>query len=56
VNHHLEEALHLFFPKARSRWGLLTRIAAKLAAFNLAILLNRLFGRGDFAVATLFSW
>lgn len=55
VNGHLEEALHLLFPKARSRWGLLTRIAAKLLAFNLAILINRLFGRDDFAVATLFS-
>lgn len=55
VNGHLEAAFHLLFPLARGRWGLLARVAAKLVAFNLAILINRLFGRPDFAVATLFS-
>jgi hypothetical protein len=29
------------------------RVAAKVAAYNLGILLNRLFGRPDFAFATL---
>jgi hypothetical protein len=29
------------------------RVAAKVAAYNLAILLTRLFGRPDFAFATL---
>ncbi len=56
VNGHLEEALHLPFPRARSTWGLLTRVAAKLAAFNLGIWLNRLFDRPDFAHATLFDY
>jgi len=55
VNGALEEALHLPFPLARSRWGLLTRVAAKLVAFNLGIWLNRFFGRPDFAVASLFN-
>ncbi len=55
VNSHLENVFHLPFPLARTRWGLLTRVAAKLAAFNLGIWINRLFGREDFALATLFS-
>lgn len=56
VNGQLEDALHLLFPRARSRWGLLSRIAAKLVALNVGIWLNRLFGRPDFAHATLFSF
>ncbi len=55
VNSHLEAALHLAFPLARCRWGLLARVAAKLAAFNAALLINRSFDRPAFAVATLFS-
>jgi hypothetical protein len=54
VNQHLTEDFHLPFPRARSRWGLLSRIAAKLAACNLGIWLNRQFGRPDFALASLF--
>lgn len=54
VNQHLSDDLHLPFPRARSCWGLLSRIAAKLAACNLGIWLNRQFGRPDFALATLF--
>lgn len=55
VNECLGHRLHRFFPGARSAWGLLTRVGAKLAAFNLAIQLNRLFGRRDLAIATLFD-
>ena len=55
INEHLEHVFGLHFPKARSKWGLLTRVAAKLAALNLGIWLNRLFGRPDFAFATLFN-
>lgn len=55
VNGHLEQVFSLPFPKARSKWGLLTRVAAKLAALNLGIWLNRHFGRPDFALATLFN-
>lgn len=36
-------------PKTHTSWGLLTRVAA----YNLGILMNWLFGRPDFAFATL---
>ena len=42
-------------PAARSRWGLYTRLAAKVAAFSLGIFLNRQFGRPLHALATLLS-
>lgn len=47
------DSFGLQFPRAHTRWGLLTRIAAKLAAYNLGILMNRTLGRPDFAFATL---
>lgn len=56
INEHLEHVFGLHFPQARSKWGLLTRVAAKLTALNLGIWLNRLFGRPDLAFATLFSF
>ena len=49
----LSESFGLKFPGAHTRWGLLTRVAAKVAAYNLGILMNRFFGRPDFAFATL---
>lgn len=55
MNGHLEQTFGLHFPGARSKWGLLTRIAAKIAAMNLGILLNLLFGRPPLALATLFN-
>jgi hypothetical protein len=55
VNAQLTEVLGPPFPGARSPWGLLTRVAAKVAARNLGIWLNRCFGRPDLALATLFS-
>ncbi len=36
-------------PRARSYWGLLTRIAAKVAAFNLGVYVNQLYQRPTFA-------
>jgi hypothetical protein len=39
-------------PGARSAWGLLTRVAAKIAALHLGIWLNRLVGRPNLALAT----
>jgi hypothetical protein len=56
VNAHLTADFGLAFPGARTRGGLLARIAAKRLAFNLGLCLNRLFGRPAFALATLFSW
>ena len=42
--------LGLAFPRARSYWGLLTRLAAKVVALNLGVYINHLFGRPPFAV------
>lgn len=50
---HLDASFGLPFPGAHTPWGLLTRIAAKLAAYNLGIAINRYLGRPDFAFATL---
>jgi hypothetical protein len=50
---HLCESFGLKYPGAHTKWGLLTRIAAKLAAYNLGIKVNRSLGRPDFSFATL---
>lgn len=55
LNGVLEQVLHLQYPKARSRWGLLTRVAAKVSALNLGLWLNQHFDRPPLAHATLFS-
>lgn len=55
INSHLENVFGLHFPLARTKWGLLSRVAAKVAALNVGIWLNRYFGRPDLAFATLFS-
>lgn len=55
VNAALDAVFALPFPGAHTPWGLATRIAAKVLAFNLGIAINRLFGRPDLAFATLFS-
>ena len=49
----LSENLGLTYPGAHSTWGLLMRVAAKVAAYNLGMRINRLLGRPDFACATL---
>ena len=54
INGHLTRTFGLHFPGARTPHGLLTRIAAKLAAVNLGLWLNHLFGRPALALATLF--
>jgi hypothetical protein len=56
VNSALEGVFGLHYLGAHSRWGLVARTAAKLVAVNIGIWLNRLFGRPDLALATLFSW
>lgn len=50
---HLCDSFGLKYPGAHTTWGLLMRLAAKLAAYNLGILINRYWGRPDFAFATL---
>lgn len=47
------DSFGLKFPGAHTTWGLLPRIASKLAAYNLAIALNRHYQRLDFAFSTL---
>jgi hypothetical protein len=49
----LVDVFGLHFPRAHGTWGLLTRIGAKIAAYNVGILVNRYFGRPDLALATL---
>jgi hypothetical protein len=49
------DSFGLQFPQAHSTWGLITRIGAKLAAYNVGILINRLYGRPDLALATLIA-
>jgi hypothetical protein len=49
VNSLLTACLGLSFPKARTFWGLLTRLSAKIAAFNFLRWFNYLSGRDDFA-------
>lgn len=56
VTAHLEADFARAFPGAKTRWGLLVRVAAKLLACNLGRWLNRLFDRPAFAFATRFSW
>jgi hypothetical protein len=50
VNGLLEERLGLWYPRAHSYWGLVTRLAAKVAAFNLAVYVNYLTGRDPFTL------
>jgi hypothetical protein len=50
---HLCDDFGLKYPGAHTTWGLLTRVAAKLAAYNLGLAINRELGRDNFALATL---
>jgi hypothetical protein len=45
----LQNEFRLQFPRARTFWGLLTRLAAKISAYNLATALNYLLGRHTYA-------
>ena len=49
----LDEVFGLKRLTAHSRWGQYTRLAAKTAAFNLGILLNRMLHRPLLALGTL---
>jgi hypothetical protein len=46
----LDGVFGLAFPRARTAWGLITRIAAKIAAFNLALWINYRYGRPPFSL------
>lgn len=55
VGQTLLDVFGLAYPKAKTRWGVLAQVAAKLLAFNLGIWLNRRLGRNDLAMATLIA-
>jgi hypothetical protein len=55
INHWLEDRFGLQFPRARTAWGLQTRLAAKLAAFNVAVYFNHLLGRPAFSAIDLWA-
>jgi hypothetical protein len=46
----LVDPFGLSFPRARSAWGLLARLAAKVAALNVALLVNALVDRPRFSL------
>jgi hypothetical protein len=50
---HLCDSFGLKYPGAHTKWGLITRVAAKVAAYNLGIWINRALGRADFSFGTL---
>jgi len=53
VNAQLQEQLHLSKHYAKSTWGLLTRIAAKLTAHSVGMMVNQLVGRPLLRLADL---
>jgi hypothetical protein len=53
VNAQLQEQMHLSKHYAKSTWGLFTRVAAKVTAHTMGILINQLYGRPPLALAGL---
>ena len=53
VNTQVQEQLHLSKHYAKSTWGLLTRMAAKLTAHSVGMMLNQLLGRSLLRLADL---
>ena len=53
VNAQLQEQLHLSKHYAKSTWGLVTRIAAKVTAHSVGMMLNTLLGRPALQLADL---
>lgn len=51
----LDDRLALKRLRGRSKWGIWTRIASKVAAFNLAVLFNHLFHRPPFSFLNPFD-
>jgi hypothetical protein len=49
----LDQVFHIKQLNAHSRWGQYTRVAAKMAAYNIALFINRLLDRPQGALATL---
>jgi hypothetical protein len=53
VNAQLQEQMHLSKHYAKSTWGLFARVAAKVTAHTMGILINQLLGRPPLALAGL---
>lgn len=53
VNAQLQEQLHLSKHYAKSTWGAMTRIAAKLTTHSVAMMVNQLLGRPPLHLASL---
>ncbi len=53
VNAQLQEPLHLSKHYAKSTWGLITRIAAKVTAHSVGMMVNLLLGRPVLQLADL---
>jgi len=53
VNAQLQEQLHLSKHYAKSTWGLMTRIAAKVTAHSVGMMVNALLGRPVLQLAEL---
>lgn len=53
VNAQLQEQLHLSKHYAKSSWGLMTRIAAKVTAHSVGMMVNQLLGRSPLHLAAL---
>ncbi len=53
VNAQLQEQLHLSKHYAKSTWGLMTRIAAKVTAHSMGMMVNALLGRPVLRLADL---
>jgi hypothetical protein len=53
VNAQLQEQLHLSKHYAKSTWGMMTRIAAKVTAHSLGMTVNTLLGRPALQLADL---
>src|ERR1700730_6257723 len=53
VNAQLQEQLHLSKHYAKSTWGLMTRLAAKLTAHSVGMMINTLLGRPALKLADL---
>jgi len=53
VNAQLQEQLHLSKHYAKSTWGVMTRIAAKVAAHSVGMMVNTLLGRPALKLADL---
>lgn len=53
TNSQLQEQFHLSKHYAKSKWGLMTRVAAKVTAHTVGVLVNKILGREPLALAEL---